>query len=560
MKSLVSLVVLVVLFHGSCFGADTSKPNIVFIFADDLGWGDISCHRAEDWLKTPHIDRLASQGIDFSQFNVLSPVCSASRAAMITGNYSARYSIHYALHSDASKNRHINQADWLDPRAPTLPRILQAAGYHTAHIGKWHLGEGPPHMPDGPTMADYGFDDSLVYHGPGPKVNQRKIGIEAADAIERMKDRQPFYLNVWLHETHVKHFPTQDSLNAFKHLDPRRQVYAATLREADNNVGLILEALRTSGADKNTIVIFSSDNGPAGTPYAADDRGPTPEDGNLKQGFGPYYSAGSTGGLRGRKARLFEGGVRVPFLVRWPGHTPAGTTNTQTVFTAIDMLPTLSAAAGVQLPADHEGDGENLLKAFEGLPIQRSRPLYWKASGIGRDADSWCQWSIREGDWKLYANAEVSRIELYDLSNDRAETTELSNDYPIVTTRMKAQLLNWIDSLPTSPDPACVSTGHEATDSAGGKSGTHKRATAEQRAKAFRRWDTNGDGKLTLDEYQTGLKGQDDLDARFNRLDKNADGELTREEFLRPTAKGSAEAGLRPMHVVDASDTSSHSG
>lgn len=142
--------------------ADTSKPNVVFIFADDLGWGDISCHGAETWLKTPNIDRLAGEGLDFSQFNVLSPVCSSSRAAAMTGRYSSRYSIHTALNSDAAQNQKNNQADWLDPRAPMLPRILKSAGYHTTHFGKWHLGEGAPHMPGGPTMAGSGLDESLV--------------------------------------------------------------------------------------------------------------------------------------------------------------------------------------------------------------------------------------------------------------------------------------------------------------------------------------------------------------------------------------------------------------
>lgn len=459
MKPIVALFLMFVLLQGLGLAADSSKPNVVFIFADDLGWGDISCHGAESWLKTPHIDRLASEGVDFSQFYVLSPVCSPSRAATMTGRYPARYSIHTALNSDSAQNQRSNQADWLDPRAPMLPRYLKTAGYHTAHVGKWHLGEGAPHQPGGPTMADYGFDESLVYHGPGPKVNQRQIGVEGSRAIERMKDQQPFFLNVWLHETHVKHFPTQESMEAFKHLDLRRQVYAATLRDADNNVGLILDALKKSGLEQNTLVMFSSDNGPAGTPYSADDRVPTPDDGDIKKGFDIYYSAGSTGGLRARKAKLFEGGVRVPFIVRWPGHAPAGAKNDRTVFSAIDMLPTLCAAAGVKLGDDHKGDGENLLNAFEGKSMPRTKPLFWKASGVGRDADNWCQWSMREGDWKLYADAEAKRVELFDLSKDRAEKTNVSEQNSDTVMRMKKQLLDWIASLPTLPDPACVSQG-----------------------------------------------------------------------------------------------------
>lgn len=517
--------------------ANAAKPNVVFIFADDVGWGDISCHGTEDWLKTPNIDRLAGEGTDFQQFNVLSPVCSPSRAAATTGLYPARYSIQTALNSDSAQNQRSKQADWLDSRAPTLPRYLKTAGYYTAHIGKWHLGEGAPHQPGGPTMADYGFDETLVYHGPGPKVNQRQIGVEGARAIERMKNRQPFFLNVWLHEAHTKHFPTQESMDAFKHLNPRQQVYAATLREADNNVGLILDALKKSGLEQNTIVMFSSDNGPAGTPYSADDRAPTPADGDMKKGFDIYYSAGSTGGLRGRKAKLFEGGVRVPFILRWPGHTPAGMKNDRTVFTAIDMLPTICAAAGVKLPDDHKGDGENLLAAFEGKPVQRTQPLFWKASGVGRDADNWCQWSMREGDWKIYADPEVKHIELYNLAKDRAEKSDVSKDNPETVARMKAQLLVWVATLPESPDPACVSTGLAPANPKATKPGTPQRTTSEQRANAFQRWDTNGDLQLTIEEYKAGLKGQDNLDARFKSFDKDGDGHLTREEFIRPTKR-----------------------
>lgn len=534
MKFLILSALLFVPLLNTCHGADGPKPNIVFIFADDLGWGDIGCHRAEPWLETPNIDQLASEGIDFSQFNVLSPVCSPSRATAMTGNYSFRYSIHFALHAESEKNRRINQADWLDPRAPMLPRFLQSAGYHTRHIGKWHLGEGAPAMVGAPTMADYGFDESLVYHGPGPKLSQHEIGDAGAKAIEQMKNNQPFYLNVWLHETHVKHFPSQESMDAFKHLDPRRQVYAATLREADNNVGLILTALKKSGMDQNTIVIFSSDNGPAGTPFSTDDRAPMPEDGNLKDGFGIYYSAGSTGALRGRKAHLFEGGVRVPFIVRWPGHTPAGAKNEETVIAAIDLLPTLCAAAGVNLPDDHQGDGENLLDAIEGKPVLRTKPLYWKAAGIGRGTDNWCEWAMREGNWKLYADSDAVRVELYDLSKDRAEKNDVSANNAETVERMKSRLLSWITSLPKSPDPACLSEDRAPTNPVGKPNGTPKGATPEQRAKAFKRWDTNSDGSLTLDEYKAGLKGQSDLESRFRRFDRNADGKVTREEFIKP--------------------------
>lgn len=434
-----------------------TRPNIVFIYADDLGWGDISCHGAETWLKTPNIDRLAAEGIDFAQFNVLSPVCSPSRVAAMTGRFPSRYGINNVFNgSELGPKKSGTMPDWLDPKAPMLPRFLKGAGYHTVHLGKWHMGADRRLAPDAPEMDAYGIVESKVYHGPGPQIDRREIGFEAARVIERLKDKQPFFMNVWIQQTHTLHAPTQESMDLFKDLDPRRQVYAATLREADLNVARVLDALKSAGMEQNTIVLFSSDNGPAGKPVAPGDRAPEAADGDMKKGFDVFYSVGSSGGLRGRKASLYEGGVRVPFIVRWPGHAPAGTKNGQTVFTAVDLLPTLCAAAGVQLPADHAGDGENLLDALKGKPVLRTKPIFWKHYAVGRTDDQWPAWAMREGDWKLLVDMSGDRVALHDLKKDRAEQTDVSKDHPDVVARMKPQLLGWTKSLPTSSDPACL--------------------------------------------------------------------------------------------------------
>ena len=433
------------------------RPNIIFIYADDLGWGDISCHGAETWLKTPNIDRLAAEGIDFAQFNVLSPVCSPSRVAAMTGRFPARYGINNVFNgAELGPKKSGTMPDWLDPKAPMLPRFLKSAGYYTAHFGKWHMGAETRLAPDAPQMDAYGIVESKVFHGPGPGINQHEIGIEAARAIERLKDKQPFFMNVWIHESHTRHFPTQESMNLFKDLDSRRQVYAATLREADLNVARVLDALKSTGMEQNTIVLFSSDNGPAGKPVAPGDRAPVAADGDMKKGFDVFYSVGSSGGLRGRKAQLYEGGVRTPFIVRWPGHAPAGLKNDQTVFTAVDLLPTLCAAAGVELPADYQGDGENLLAAFNGKPVRREKPVFWKYYAIGRDDDQWPAWAMREGNWKLLSDLSGERVALHDLKKDRAEQADVSKEHPDVVARMKPQLLDWTKSLPTAADPACL--------------------------------------------------------------------------------------------------------
>ncbi|WP_231617402.1 sulfatase-like hydrolase/transferase [Novipirellula aureliae] len=412
-----------------------AKPNIVFIYADDWGWGDLSCH-GNTWLKTPNIDRLASEGIDFQQFNVLHPVCSPSRVAAMTGRYPSRFGINHIF----GPNRASEMPDWLDGKAPTTPRFLKAAGYRTGHFGKWHMGKGTP------TMADYGIDESAVYGGPGPQVPKsgNELAERAVQFIEANKD-QPFYLNVWLHESHLAHTPAPEPLELWKHLDPQKQVYAAVITEGDNKVGMVLDALDKAGIAENTIVVFSSDNGPEDTGDATQKGKPG--------AWRSYYSVGETGGLRGRKRSLFEGGVRTPFILRWPGHAPAGMKNESTVLTAVDLLPTFCAAAGVTPPAEAEGDGENLLEAFNGKPVTRTRPLFWRY----RSEDL----AVRDGDWKLVTNFDGTQSELHNLKSDRAEdiAKDLSETHPEITARLTKMVLDWKATLPTTPDPTTVRSG-----------------------------------------------------------------------------------------------------
>lgn len=428
-------------------------PNIVFIYADDLGWGDIACH-GTPWLKTPNIDRLAREGIDFQQFNVLSPVCSPSRVAAMTGRFPSRFCISTVFASPEA-NRTRGMPDWLDPRAPMLPRLLRSAGYRTAHVGKWHMGSGD--LPGAPLMEAYGIDESMVYHGPGPQLSKGQVADSAVRFIENLKSMQPFFLNVWIPQTHLILQPTQASMDEFQDLDPRRRVYAATVYDADQTVGRVLEALRTAGAEENTIVMFSSDNGPAGAEWQPNMPAPHPEDGSMKKGFGMPYSVGSTAGLRGRKAQLYEGGVRTPFVVRWPGRAPAGTINDATVLTAVDLLPTLCAAAGIPVPAADRGDGENLLPAWLGKPVRRATPIFWHIQGRANGrSEPWASYAMRDGDWKMYLSGDGSRTELHDLATDRSESKDVSEQHPEVISRMTAALNAWKATLPDTPNPVCV--------------------------------------------------------------------------------------------------------
>jgi len=428
--------------------AADNQPNIVFIFADDWGWGDLGCHGSK-WVKTPNLDRLAREGTDFRQFNVLNPVCSPSRTAAMTGQFPARWSIHQHF-ADMTVNRLQEMPDWLDPKAPMLPRLLQQAGYRTGHFGKWHLtNRGVVGAPE-PTA--YGFDESAVFNGPGKVAGLHDTAANAVNFIRAHKDR-PFYLNVWLHETHTPHVPTGESMKQHAGLDEQKQVYAAVVSDGDNTVGQVLAALKGADVEQNTLVIFSTDNGPENT---GSDRNKQHR-ANAEQGLGTYYSVGETGGLRGRKRSLFEGGVRVPFIVRWPGRTPAGVVNKTSVITAVDLLPTLCAAAGVALPKDYQPDGENLLAALEGKNVKRTKPIFWEWRGNANPPHWWPRLAVRDGDWKLYLDPAKDRAELYHQILDRPEERNVADQHPDVVARLKKLILEWKATLPERPSPECIS-------------------------------------------------------------------------------------------------------
>ena len=448
------LLLSIALLGSPCLAAvaaDPEKPNIVFIFADDWGWGDLSCH-GHPWLQTPNIDRLAREGIDFQQFNVLNPVCSPSRAAAMTGQYPARFCIHE--HFAPGINLKRGMPDWLDPQAPNIARRLKDAGYRTGHFGKWHLTNTG--VKGAPPVSAYGFDESAVFNGPSPAREQAALGATAADTVRFIRDSKgrPFFVNVWLHETHTPHVPSAAAMARWQDLDDQRQVYAAVVTDGDDAVGKILDALRENGVEDNTIVIFSSDNGPEWT----NPRKAMQDDKTVNaRGYDNFYSMGETGGLRGRKRSLFEGGVRVPFIIHWPGHAPAGVTNDTTVLTAVDLLPTLCAAANVELPENDAGDGENLLAALTGEPVTRTRPIFWEWRGSATEPDWWPRLAVREGDWKLVLTADADRVELHHLGDDRPERHDVAKDHPDLVERLTRLALEWKATLPEKPDPACVS-------------------------------------------------------------------------------------------------------
>ncbi|MGV3660546.1 MAG: sulfatase [Prosthecobacter sp.] len=431
--------------------AAAAPPNVVFILADDLGWGDLSCH-GSTFIKTPNIDALAKAGTDFHSFNTASPVCSPSRTGFMTGKFPARFGVRGAI-GGISKNIEWNQVDWLDAKAVMLPRLLQGAGYVTGHVGKWHLQSGQ--ADDAPLPAAYGVAEPVLFAGTAhPNVEKtirdHEIWDAATDFLQRNKDK-PFYLNVWMHETHLAHHPSEESLKANAQLDERQRIYASVAADADRGVGRILTKLKELGLEENTLVVFSSDNGPENTHATAKKMG---------SGYGGYYSVGETGGKKGRKRSLHEGGVSTAFIVRWPGQVPAGRVDKATRLSATDLLPTVCAAVGVALPEGYQGDGENMLAAFKGTEVRRTKPMFWDWTGGERPPETWGRWAVHDGDWKLLTD-DASRKELYRLADDFAEKKDLAKDHPQIVQQLSAKLDAWKASLPQSLPADCLSKKRE---------------------------------------------------------------------------------------------------
>ncbi|MBI5773335.1 MAG: sulfatase-like hydrolase/transferase [Verrucomicrobia bacterium] len=519
--------------------AAAPHPNIVFIYADDLGFGDLACH-GHPRIQTPHLDRLAREGTDFWSFTVVNPVCSPSRTGIVTGQFPSRWGVHqhFAAHEE---NVARSMPDWLDPKAPLLPRVMKEAGFRTAHYGKWHLSGGA--LADAPLPAAYGYDDAAVWTGPGRGVFDGldyKFGsgegaahdkeaaswtsVAATDhAVKFIREAKgtPFYLNLWLHETHHLVSATADDKKPYPDVaEPQRTYYAAVTR-ADRQVGRILDVLDELGLAKDTLVMFSSDNGP--------------ENSHTQPAQKFYFSQGSTGGLRGRKRSLLMGGVNVPFLARWPGVVPAGRVDKETALAGVDVFPTLLAATGVAAPKGYVSDGENMLPAFRGQPQARTKPVFWWWQGK-HTGDDWPTFAMRDGPWVLILDETKEKAELSNVITDRAQAKNLAAEQPERVARMRAEIEKWFATLPKTVDPAMQSKASRraATKAAPATTGA---ALNVNRVRAFGNWDKNADGVLTLDEYRNGLAKKDDAEKRFKGFDKNGDGKLTREEFVGTEAK-----------------------
>lgn len=424
------------------------RPHVILILADDMGIGDLSCYGGKQ-TPTPRIDRLAQEGMRFTQYYSASPICSPSRCGIITGMYPARWRITSYLQTRKG-NAACEMVDYLDPKAPTLPRALQAAGYATAHFGKWHLGGGRD-VTDAPKFAAYGYDEHAgTYESPEPhpditatnwiwspqdkvkRWNRTAFFVDKTlDFLDRHRDR-PCFVNLWPDDVHTPWVP--DEISDKKDL-PRN--FRPVLAELDKQIGRLLDGLNARGLDKNTVVIFTSDNGAL-----------------------PTFNGARSGGFRGSKLELWEGGIRMPFIVRWPGRVPAGRVDEQSIVSAVDLLPTICTIAGAAVPRDIQFDGREVSAVWFGSPALTRAPLFWE---YGRN-NEWFKYgpdrspniAVRRERWKLLVNADGKGALLYDLSKDPAESHDLADQNTDIVRELTQLALAWRRSLPSGPTTAAT--------------------------------------------------------------------------------------------------------
>jgi len=424
---------------GLAEGAQPSRPNVIVFLADDMGIGDLSCYGGQQ-APTPRIDRLASEGTRFTQYYSASPICSPSRCGIITGNYPARWNITSFLQTKKG-NAGCEMADYLDPQAPTLPRAMKAAGYATAHIGKWHLGGGRD-VTEAPKFAAYGYDEGVgTYESPEPHPditatswiwsNQDKVKRwnrtaffvdQTLDFLDRHRGA-PCFINLWPDDVHTPWVP--DEVSDRKDL-PKN--FRPVLAELDKQVGRLLDGLKARGLEENTVVIFTSDNGALPT-------------------FGER-----SGIYRGSKLELWEGGIRMPFIIRWPGRVPAGRVNEQAVFCAEDLFPSICAVAGATVPREAKLDGVDISAVWRGNAAPQHGPIFWE---YGRNdeffkfgPDRSPSLAVRRDSWKLLMNPDGSKLALYDLATDPSEKHNLAATKPELARELSKLVLDWRATWP----------------------------------------------------------------------------------------------------------------
>lgn len=418
------------------------QPHIIIIYVDDMGIGDAS-YTGGKVYPTPNIDRLAEDGKVFTQYYTSAPVCSPSRVSITTGMYPLRWNINTFL-SSKKFNRNCEQSDYLSEKAPSMARILKSVGYQTAHFGKWHMGGGR-NVKEAPSIAAYGFDEfASTWESPNPdplltssnwiwaptdsikRWDRTAYFVDKTlDFLKRKKD-EPCFINLWPDDVHS---PWVASAEAQQ--EDRKEYYTLpnlkpVLRDFDIQIGRLLDGLKDLGIHENTLILFTSDNGPA-----------------------PSFERQRTNGLRGIKNSLYEGGILMPFIAHWPGIIQAGQIDSSSIIASIDLLPTLSQLTGATLPANYQLDGEEINKSLLAKEtFERKKELYWDYGRnehfkFPKGEDRSLQLAIRLGKWKLFTTPDGAQVELYNLKDDPSESKNLATSQPDIAAKLKEKVQHW---------------------------------------------------------------------------------------------------------------------
>jgi len=426
----------------TCAEDAARRPNIVLILADDLGYGDLSSYGAPD-LQSPHVDTLMNAGLRFDNFYANCPVCSPTRAALLSGRYQDLVGVPGVIRTHAANNW-----GWLSPQAVLLPQLLKTAGYRTALIGKWHLGLDAASHPNARGFTEFhGFLGDMMddyYHHRRHNINymrhnQRTIDPQghatdlftqwSIDFLKQQTPERPFFLYLAYNAPHTPIQPPADWLQKVKRRQPGiregRAKLVALIEHMDDGIGRVLAALRTSGFDRNTLVVFTSDNG-----------------GQLNVGA-------RNGPLRGGKQSVYEGGLKVPTCLVWPGQIPP---QKRTAFRAMsmDLFPTLLEAAGVNCPPAIDGVSVLPLALGHAQPELRKYWFFRRREGGTRYAGKTIE-AVRRGDWKLLQNSPFEPMELYNLAADPREERNVIGEQRKVFSELAAALRAEIQRYGTVP-------------------------------------------------------------------------------------------------------------
>ncbi|MED5287478.1 MAG: sulfatase-like hydrolase/transferase, partial [Planctomycetota bacterium] len=430
MKSIAALsLAMIAFFSVSVLAQEEGPPNFIVFLTDDQGWGDLGCY-GHPVIQSPNLDRFASEGIRLTQCYAACSVCSPSRSAIVTGRTPYRNGVWRWIPSGSQYHLRASEI--------TIASLLKKQGYQTCHAGKWHL-NGKFNSDEQPQPDDHGYDHWLAtqnnaspnHLNPENFVrNGQQVGrlegpssmIAASEAIQWLKSRgdksTPFFITVWTHEPHLPIESAPEFMAPYADIeDEGLRQHHGNITQMDAAFGKLMSAVDAMGYRDNTVVFFTSDNGPEGNGTTGRTRG-------------------STGGLRGRKRHTHEGGIRVPGIIRWPGRIEAGSISA-TPAIGSDIFTTICDIAGVPIPDDRTIDGASLRPLFEGKPVERDQPLYWR----NHLAPLQFRVGLRIGDWKMVASEDLDSFELYNIHEDPLETKDLSDDHPQKFEELKQRLI-----------------------------------------------------------------------------------------------------------------------